>query len=340
MKTILLTIAFGVLNTTPALAADKAGESQQAYLAGLDAYQKGDYELARKRWEKAVALDPENADAQAGARKVDKLLFSSVSQSGRVAAVRTQAEQKRSLRDLEVSRDQIRIGSHKIEISPIPQSEGINGCLIAYGRPFPGPIRVVPNDQVLLINGVQVNPSLLAERQAKIRNGGDPSENEKRHRERILQLSDEFMDLDSSAWFFRKTRIRLVFLKFRDVAADVSVTEDGVIFKNIHTNDVMRWGFVPPGMLSNSRSRLQEIRRQNLRLDVRTIEYSLVRRGCVVITATEQIVSVADPHKLVNTTMNNTKLSREQKIQALEVIGGYGTALDIVENFSAKDWTQ
>ena len=317
---------------SPAFAGDKASESQQAYLAGLNAFQKSDYELARERWEKALALDPKNGDAQAGIQRVDKLLYPNVSKRGR------RKTRKFDSHEMDVKLDKLRIGSHKIGISPVLQSEGVQGCFIAYGRPFPTPIKVEPREQLLLVNNVQISPSLLAERQAKLRDGGILSEDQKHYRDRLRQLSDEVMNLHFNAWFFTTTRIRLAFLSYRDVAADVSVTEYGATFTFRETNKTVKWEFPKAGLLSTSPSHLREVRKSNLDLDRGIITGYLTRGGCVLVTATEQIISVKDPHEVVNETMGNAKLSREQKIEALEGIGGYGTALDIIENYSGRDW--
>lgn len=47
--------------------------SQQAYLAGMIYFQKGDYEKARDEWLRAKQLDPSNADAVTGLQKIEQL---------------------------------------------------------------------------------------------------------------------------------------------------------------------------------------------------------------------------------------------------------------------------
>lgn len=47
--------------------------SQQAYLAGMIYFQKGDYDKARDEWTRAKQLDPSNSDADAGLKKIDQL---------------------------------------------------------------------------------------------------------------------------------------------------------------------------------------------------------------------------------------------------------------------------
>ncbi|MBI4371293.1 MAG: hypothetical protein HY552_03230 [Elusimicrobia bacterium] len=57
-----------------AAAADTARQqSQQAYLAGVIFFQKGDYEKARDSWLRAKQLDPSNSDAAAGLEKIEQL---------------------------------------------------------------------------------------------------------------------------------------------------------------------------------------------------------------------------------------------------------------------------
>ena len=48
-------------------------QSQQAYVAGVISYEKGDYEKARNNWLSAKQLDPSNTDAVAGLEKIEKI---------------------------------------------------------------------------------------------------------------------------------------------------------------------------------------------------------------------------------------------------------------------------
>lgn len=52
---------------------DAHAQSEQAYLNGVIYFQKGDYELARKEWTRALKLDPASDDAKAGLSMLDKL---------------------------------------------------------------------------------------------------------------------------------------------------------------------------------------------------------------------------------------------------------------------------
>ncbi|MCX5795189.1 MAG: tetratricopeptide repeat protein [Elusimicrobia bacterium] len=53
---------------------DDQRRSQQHYLAGIIYYDKADYAKAREEWMLASRIDPDNADAAAGLRRVDRLL--------------------------------------------------------------------------------------------------------------------------------------------------------------------------------------------------------------------------------------------------------------------------
>ncbi len=53
---------------------DALRQSEQAYLSGIIYFQKGDYDGARKEWERAVQLNPGNDDAKAGLERIDSLL--------------------------------------------------------------------------------------------------------------------------------------------------------------------------------------------------------------------------------------------------------------------------
>lgn len=57
----------------PPSAESNRQSSQQAYLAGMIYFQKGDYEKARDEWLRAKQLDPSNSDAIAGLQKIEQL---------------------------------------------------------------------------------------------------------------------------------------------------------------------------------------------------------------------------------------------------------------------------
>jgi len=57
----------------PAAAADKALRSQERYLSGLKYFQNSNYPMARSEWQEALKLDPKNADAAAGLKRVEMI---------------------------------------------------------------------------------------------------------------------------------------------------------------------------------------------------------------------------------------------------------------------------
>lgn len=73
------------------------------------------------------------------------------------------------LTPIETARKLTRIkGSRKIEIKPIKQADGIKfGMVVAYGHLIPGPYKVEIVADKVFVNGVQVSPSLVAERDVK-----------------------------------------------------------------------------------------------------------------------------------------------------------------------------
>ncbi len=62
------------ISTGPAVITPEAKRlSQQHYFAGIIAFQKGDYQEARRQWTLAKQYDPSNSDAQAGLERIDRI---------------------------------------------------------------------------------------------------------------------------------------------------------------------------------------------------------------------------------------------------------------------------
>lgn len=62
------------ISTGPAVITPEAKRlSQQHYFAGIIAFQKGDYQEARRQWTIAKQFDPSNSDAQAGLERIDRI---------------------------------------------------------------------------------------------------------------------------------------------------------------------------------------------------------------------------------------------------------------------------
>ncbi len=62
------------VSTGPAVITQGAKRaSEQHYFAGIIAFQKGDYQEARRQWTLAKQMDPSNSDAQAGLERIDQI---------------------------------------------------------------------------------------------------------------------------------------------------------------------------------------------------------------------------------------------------------------------------
>jgi tetratricopeptide (TPR) repeat protein len=74
MKTIMLWALAALLSPGAwAASEEQKRESQQEYLSALIHYQKGDLESAQEGWQRALYLDPDNKDAEAGLERIKKL---------------------------------------------------------------------------------------------------------------------------------------------------------------------------------------------------------------------------------------------------------------------------
>ncbi|OGR78128.1 MAG: hypothetical protein A2X32_01865 [Elusimicrobia bacterium GWC2_64_44] len=57
----------------PPASAGKLLRSQERYLSGLKYFQNSNYPMARSEWQEALKLDPRNADAAAGLKRVNMI---------------------------------------------------------------------------------------------------------------------------------------------------------------------------------------------------------------------------------------------------------------------------
>ncbi|MFA6316978.1 MAG: radical SAM protein, partial [Elusimicrobiota bacterium] len=77
---------------SPAVSEEDKRQSNQRYLSGVLYFQKGDYVKARDEWRLALRLDPGNADAQSGLKRIDFIY----GDGERKAAVATPDDARRS----------------------------------------------------------------------------------------------------------------------------------------------------------------------------------------------------------------------------------------------------
>ena len=300
-------------------------QARQLYQAGHAVFEKGDYGLAREKWRKALFLDPNNVDARRDLEKVNRMLGS---------------DTNKKLLEMEKKLDERRIGPHKIEIAPTIETLGIQtGVLMAYGHVFRAPYRVERVDKRILVNGVQVLPSLLAERKEKA-NPWKPSEGSTEDREKLHRmetLRQEAEQIYKKSWFGARRKILALLTQHPDLFSDIQVSDTGaeVSFKPFNSASRYGWGFVS---IFSSPEIIDKNERNNREDQKSYIERDLRSGLFVAITSNDQTGAMNDPRGRVNVIMRDAALTRDQRLSQLMDIFNYGTALDVIENYSAIEW--
>lgn len=322
-------IAISVLSTCLYSASANAQDAEQArqlYQAGQTVFKKGDYQLAREKWKKALDLDPNNADARRDLEKVNKMLGE---------------ETGKKISEIERDLDERRIGPHKIEITPTVETNGIKaGVLMAYGHILRAPYKIERVERRILVNGVQVVPSLLAERKFKSNPWKPPELNpEDREKWRCMEMVRKQAEkIYKTSWFGAQRKILALLGEHPDLFSDVEVSDTGVEvhFKLAMSRVRYGWGFestVPsPEVMDKSVRNSIEEQKGYIERDLRAGRF-------VAITSNGQSGTMNDPRKQVNTIMGDSVLTREQRLsQLIDIFLHYGTALDVLENYSDNEW--
>lgn len=305
--------------------AEDAEQARQFYQAGKIVFQKGDYELARKKWRKAVDLDPNNADARRDLEKVNRML-------------RTETGKK--ITAMEKMRDERRIGPHKIEITPTIGTSGIQtGVLMVYGHILHAPYKIERVEKQILVNGVQVLPSLLAERKLKS-NPWKPPELSAEDRERyhlMESVRQQAEKIYKTSWFGARRKIFALLSQHPGLFSEVQVSDNGVEVSFISFNLKSRQGWIFESMFSSPEV-IDKNERNNREEQKDLIERDLRAGQFVVITSNDQSGAMNDPRGRVNAIMHDSALARDERLSQLTDIFNYGTALDVLENYSESEW--
>lgn len=251
------------------------------------------------------------------------------------------------------------IKSRKIDLKPVKQADGIKtGLVIAYGHVIPPPYKVYTENKKVMINGVQVIPSMVWEREAPkyvpTTRTTDEQKLAKRSTEVLAEarriycsgkdtksmslLSDDISNHISNAkdvvisakWYSGKKlpqdSIQITWVK--------NVGPDAVSFRASECTDILR---------TSSELRGQaDVRHQDaLAEGQKSIERRLEKGWTLIFASHGQGQSYGDVRDEIVAVMENADLSPDQKAEEIKKrkLGfGYSGALDVVENYSSGEW--
>jgi len=254
-----------------------------------------------------------------------------------------------------IKRTRIR-GSRKIDIHPIKQSQGITtGLVIAYGHVIPPPYKVEYQGKRLMVNGVQVEPSLLLEREEARNRPPPPTQVQLgayRETGRAIRLAYKLYVEGIKTKPLEKVQDEVI--RFLDKSSGVFQNPKwtGATTLDVHLADygkpiLLGLDFSEEPLPEDYAETPQE-KEKAAEGERRACEQVLswiigdLRKGHSVTfksTGGQQIGG--DVRAKVRKIMADTGLSREQRIERLreEVFRhSYGPALDVIDNYDPKEW--
>jgi hypothetical protein len=241
-------------------------------------------------------------------------------------------------------------GSHKIVIHPIKQSDGIKtGLVIAYGHVIPPPYTVEYVGEKLMINGVQISPSLVREREVvaqkkthlvankidqawkgaqieyaaqKLYTSGLKTKSLEAVQGEISMLINKSTDVfQNPIWLGRKT-------------LHVKLTGSGLL-SSLQFSETPRVVEKEETTKRNAAERAEKSNASYLDL----LRKQLEGGQTIVFLSNGCEVGGQGIHDQVNPIMKEMGLTRDQRIEKLHDAGvDYDFADDIVDNYDLNEW--
>ncbi|KKW18960.1 MAG: hypothetical protein UY62_C0091G0005 [Parcubacteria group bacterium GW2011_GWF2_50_9] len=240
-------------------------------------------------------------------------------------------------------------GSRRIELHPIRQISGIStGLVMAYGHIIPPPYNVKYQGDKLLINGVQVSPSLVWEREQ--RGPAKRTPDEDRRAQRLKEVRGRILDIYTKG--IDKKPIREIQQEITSLVLKSSDVFTSPRWKNDLTLEmVIMGGSIPvnysitlgiPAKLPTPEVQ-EKLDRERQAEEIGRVQNAL-KRGLVFIYYSEggSGVEYSDFRPAVNEIMSASGLTREQRFEQIKERVfpdfDYDLVLDVIENYNPTEW--
>jgi len=225
-------------------------------------------------------------------------------------------------------------GSRKISIAPAREREGISsGTVVVYGHSLFPPYKVESVGEKVFINGIQVVPSLLVQREAK---PVEIHEEKKARYLKMIQFEKEISKIYYSQVSHKdratlQTEI-LVFAKQNNLVKDVHWGKDMLVidYKVGGGSMLNLKGTTPDRPWVNKNSETGRAVADYISRGIKS--------GCVLIDSNGGITPGCGRKNTVNDVMRDKTLSKEEKINRLAMWGNFEVAMDIVDNYDHAEW--
>ncbi|MDD5628302.1 MAG: hypothetical protein PHU21_04510 [Elusimicrobia bacterium] len=248
-------------------------------------------------------------------------------------------------RFLELSESTIK-GSRKLNIEPGKQADGIKtGLIMAYGHIIRPPYKIEWKNDRLLVNGVQVIPSLIRQRE-KTEPPPQYSDSEEKQSRRRKEVKDSIREIYRNKIARNprgevKKEIMAYLARSTDVFQNpVWISEDELYIQEAETQIRHSISFEgpPPPSESEKKNNLVKARASY----AQSIIKGLQQGAFIMFYSSGGNGSGRDPRQRVNKIMQEPGLSRDQRIELLKekVFRNYDPALDVIENYNQDEWKQ
>jgi len=265
------------------------------------------------------------------------VLLHAQEQSTAQAQAKGKATEWDRLTPLERARKVSRIkGSRKVDIQSVKQTMGIKtGMVIAYGHLIPPPYKVESIGDKVLINGIQVIPSLVVERDVKpIPIPADKKVFAQKKYDFNQDIKKKYY---TQVLFKDKKELQseiLVYAKSQPIVEDVRWGTDILFVK--YAGDM---GFSTMiNLPGTTPEKPWPNRSKEARDSMVTYITKGIGTGCILIDSDGGVSPGCGDKRTVNEVMQDSKLSKDEKIERLAKWGNYETAMDIVDNYDSQEW--
>lgn len=241
-------------------------------------------------------------------------------------------------------------GSHKIMIHPNIQMDGIRtGIVMAYGHIIPPPYKLKYTEAGLLVNGVQVAPSMILAKEPRLR--AHPSTAlEKIDYEKGARVVRQARELYSKEIQVKSLdTVQADVLNLINKSTDVYVNpkwigKDSlrVSFAGSRIQDLLQFSASPANQPSAAETHQREIEgsRRAEDLILRGLQKNLEANNFVAFVSDGTRVVMKDPRNAIIQIMGTPGLTKKQKAEMIYtgITNDYDFALDVTENFNAAEW--
>lgn len=233
-------------------------------------------------------------------------------------------------------------GSRNVEIHLVTPTDGIpTGLVIAYGHVIPGPYNVESIDEKLLINGVQVKPSIVKARERKIKAATNSSD-----------ASAKAVKIERDVQDYYLSKIKT--LPIADVKSKIAdlISKSTDIYKNPEwlSDTALQVDLIGSSLQHTIRFSKSEAFVPSKRVTAEQLKKgedsyvemykSMLRAGqTVVFLSNESEVGGENIREKVNPIMKEKGLTKIQRIEKLHSAGiDYDFAEDISDNYVSSEW--